>query len=116
VATPSYPETRLVDRVRHSAKTMSSALRFVFRSAAIPRAALASTRVQTRFVLPQRAYASSAGLGKDDIQKRVLDVLKGFERVDQTKVRGRMMVHSNTWTYDRLVDTHSCLRGGPRPR
>lgn len=71
---------------RHSAKTTMSALRFAFRTA-IPRVALASARVQTRFVLPRATYASSAGLSKDDIQKRVLDVLKDFERVDQTKVR-----------------------------
>jgi hypothetical protein len=65
-----------------------SALRFAFR-AAVPRIALAPARLQmqTRFALPRATYASSAGLSKDDIQKRVLKVLEDFERVDKTKVR-----------------------------
>jgi NADH dehydrogenase (ubiquinone) 1 alpha/beta subcomplex 1 len=41
--------------------------------------------------LPARAqavrfYAASAGLSKDDITKRVMDVLKEFEKVDGVKV------------------------------
>jgi NADH dehydrogenase (ubiquinone) 1 alpha/beta subcomplex 1 len=65
-----------------------SALRFAFRGAAATRLALApATRVQTRFALPPRAsFASAAGLPRETIEKRVLDVLKGFERVDPAKV------------------------------
>ena len=33
-----------------------------------------------------RFYAASSGLNKDDITKRVMDVLKEFEKVDGVKV------------------------------
>jgi hypothetical protein len=64
-----------------------SAFRFALRGAALSRTAFTPLRVQSRFALPSRAtYASAAGLNKEEISKRVLQVLKGFERVDQTKV------------------------------
>ena len=37
--------------------------------------------------LPPSHYAAAAGLSKQDIETRVLDVLKGFEKVDGSKVR-----------------------------
>ncbi|KAJ8596959.1 acyl carrier protein [Rhizopogon salebrosus TDB-379] len=41
----------------------------------------------TRQTLALRAnYSSAAGLSKEDIQKRVLDVLKGFEKVKADKL------------------------------
>ena len=46
-------------------------------SAAIPR--------QT-WLLQRAAFSAAAGLTREDITTRVLDVLKGFEKVDQTKV------------------------------
>lgn len=38
--------------------------------------------------LAARGYAAAAGLSKDDITVRILDVLKSFEKVDSSKVRG----------------------------
>jgi hypothetical protein len=96
VSVPEKPEDALASATCTSSpsthpKTMS-ALRFAFRGAAVSRAAFAPARIQTRFALPQRAtYASAAGLAKEDITNRILTVLKGFERVDQTKVRVRVM-------------------------
>jgi NADH dehydrogenase (ubiquinone) 1 alpha/beta subcomplex 1 len=44
--------------------------------------------------LSARGYAASAGLSKDDISSRVLEVMKTFEKVDGGKVgqllEGRM--------------------------
>jgi NADH dehydrogenase (ubiquinone) 1 alpha/beta subcomplex 1 len=38
--------------------------------------------------LPLRSgYAAAAGLSRDAIERRVLNVLKGFEKVDPAKVR-----------------------------
>jgi hypothetical protein len=34
-----------------------------------------------------RGYAAAAGISKEDIQSRVLDVMKTFEKVDGGKVR-----------------------------
>ncbi|KAF5374951.1 hypothetical protein D9758_000196 [Tetrapyrgos nigripes] len=42
---------------------------------------------RTTTQLPLRAaYSAPAGLSKDNIESRVLDVLKGFEKVDQSKL------------------------------
>ena len=39
------------------------------------------------FFRPQRAaFSAAAGLSKEDIQARILDVLKAFEKVSQDKV------------------------------
>ena len=49
------------------------------------RLALAIPRIQNP--IPWRAsFSASAGLTKDVIETRVLDVLKGFEKVNQSKV------------------------------
>jgi NADH dehydrogenase (ubiquinone) 1 alpha/beta subcomplex 1 len=41
----------------------------------------------TRTHLVQRAaFSAEAGLSRDDIQSRVFEVLKGFEKVDSAKV------------------------------
>ncbi|OSX67442.1 hypothetical protein POSPLADRAFT_1037995 [Postia placenta MAD-698-R-SB12] len=67
-----------------------SFFRLAARSVARPRLVLAP-RVAT--ALPQRsrvlqyaAYSASAGLSKGDITARVIDVLKGFEKVDPAKL------------------------------
>ncbi|KAH9898018.1 acyl carrier protein [Cubamyces lactineus] len=52
------------------------------RSVAAPRIALAA---RTRFV-PCAAFSAAAGLSKEEITQRVLDVLKGFEKVDPSKL------------------------------
>lgn len=54
----------------------------IARQAVAPRVAV----VAPRFA-PVRFYAASAGLSKSDIEARVVDVLKTFEKVDPSKVR-----------------------------
>ncbi|GAK61862.1 acyl- carrier protein [Moesziomyces antarcticus] len=51
------------------------------RAAPVARAAA----VAPRFT-PVRFYAASAGLSKSDIESRIVDVLKTFEKVDPSKV------------------------------
>ena len=47
-----------------------------------------SAAIPGRTWLPQRAaFSAAAGLTKEEITTRVLDVLKGFEKVDPKKVR-----------------------------
>ena len=61
-----------------------SLIRLAARNLARPRLAFAAPRIQNS--VPWRAGSSAAGLTKDDIQKRVIDVLKGFEKVNPSKV------------------------------
>jgi hypothetical protein len=93
-------------------KTAMSAIRFAIRGATLSRAAFVPMRTQARWSLPQRAtFASAAGLNKDDISKRVLNVLKGFERVDATKVCSRAIgrKYCESYVYV-LAHTDRCLR------
>lgn len=50
-------------------------------------APVARAAVVTPRFTPVRFYAASAGLSKSDIETRVVDVLKTFEKVDPSKVR-----------------------------
>lgn len=74
-----------------SSSTMSflrAALQSSLRSSrvlAIPRISY-SLRSQA-IVLQRATFASQPTLTKEDIQSRVIDVLKGFEKVDAAKVR-----------------------------
>ena len=69
-----------------------SFLRVAFRG---PAASFARSRISAsaaaiprRTWLPQRAaFSAAAGLTKENITTRVLDVLKGFEKVDPAKAR-----------------------------
>ncbi|KDQ63635.1 hypothetical protein JAAARDRAFT_29661 [Jaapia argillacea MUCL 33604] len=62
--------------------------RFAIRTATratYPRLSLAVA--SRRSVFPQRAaFSAAAGLSKPDIESRILDVLKGFEKVDPAKL------------------------------
>ncbi|KAJ7293667.1 acyl carrier protein [Mycena rebaudengoi] len=51
---------------------------------ALPRHALTLPRRQVQ--LPSRAYSAAGGLSPEIIQKRIFEVLKGFEKVDPSKV------------------------------
>ncbi|GBE78220.1 acyl carrier protein [Sparassis latifolia] len=62
-----------------------SFLRLAVRSVARPRLAVALPQKPTR-VLRYAAYSAAAGLSKEQITTRVLDVLKGFEKVDLVKL------------------------------
>ena len=61
------------------------------RQAFVARPAVAAWRVQQ-----QRGYAAAAGLSKEAIETRVLDVLKSFEKVKPEKVCAGMI--SDIWT------------------
>ena len=68
-----------------------SFLRLAVRSVALPRYSLMQSRMER--VLPFRAsFSAAAGLTKEGIQTRVLDVLKGFEKVDPAKVRSELFL------------------------
>ncbi|KIK71091.1 hypothetical protein GYMLUDRAFT_33217 [Collybiopsis luxurians FD-317 M1] len=62
-----------------------SLLRIAARSSILPRMAVGASRRTTQ-QLPFRSFSAAAGLSKSDIELRVLDVLKGFEKVDQAKL------------------------------
>lgn len=55
---------------------------------AVARSSVIAARpvAQTQRIAGQRWYAASAGLDKEQITSRVLEVLKGFEKVDGGKV------------------------------
>jgi len=64
-----------------------SFLRLAFRTSVLTRSRLATTTVPSRTWLSPRApFSAAAGLSKQDITTRVLDVLKGFEKVDHAKL------------------------------
>ncbi|KAH7334578.1 acyl carrier protein-like protein [Rhizoctonia solani] len=61
----------------------------LFRRSAFNLARTASIPARTTVMRPAfavRSYAAASGLSKDDIQARVLDVLKGFEKIDAAKL------------------------------
>ncbi|KAG5641068.1 hypothetical protein DXG03_006272 [Asterophora parasitica] len=62
-----------------------SFLRLAARSSALPRFAWTASRVQ-RSIIQRAAFSAAAGLSRDAIQSRVLEVLKGFEKVDPAKL------------------------------
>ncbi|EIM92648.1 acyl carrier protein [Stereum hirsutum FP-91666 SS1] len=64
-----------------------SFVRLALRSAARPTlAARALPRTQFPRFAPRAAFSAAAGLSKGEIETRVLDVLKGFEKVDPAKL------------------------------
>ena len=74
---------KTTDMFRIAARNFASRnLGVAARSVVTPRLALAA---RTQWV-PRAAYSAAAGLSKEDITTRVLDVLKSFEKVDGSKV------------------------------
>ena len=63
-----------------------SFFRLAVRSVARPRMAVAVMPSVRSRILQKAAYSAAAGLSKEQISTRVLDVLKGFEKVDPAKV------------------------------
>ncbi|PWN51219.1 acyl carrier protein [Violaceomyces palustris] len=60
----------------------------LLRAARAPMVASRVTPFQSRAIAPiaARFYASGPGLSQQDIQSRIVDVLKSFEKVDPSKV------------------------------
>lgn len=65
------------------------------------RASYSVTTFRDKRIVPARpalraSYSASAGgLSRDVIQTRILDVLKGFEKVDQSKVAALLKSHAH---------------------
>ena len=76
----------LIGRVRafFFLATMSF-IRLATRAAFSPRYHWAAPRLRNHLV-PRAGFSAPAGLSRDVIQSRVLEVLKGFEKVDPAKV------------------------------
>lgn len=77
--------------LRHTLAHKMSFLRVAFRGPAASfarnRVPISAAVIPRRTWLPQRAaFSAVAGLTKEEITTRVFDVLKGFEKVDPTKV------------------------------
>ena len=65
--------------------------RLLSRTATLSRGAWSSRLLPAR---PLRApYSAAAGLSRDTIQTRILDVLKGFEKIDHAKVVSLFIHH-----------------------
>lgn len=74
-----------LDSKRAFLTKIMSFVRLAARSLARPRLALVVPRIQPS--IPWRAgFATAAGLTKENIEKRILDVLKEFEKVNASKV------------------------------
>ncbi|KAH0590143.1 hypothetical protein H2248_000320 [Termitomyces sp. 'cryptogamus'] len=71
-----------------------SFIRLASHASALPRFARTVPRVQRQLV--QRAmFSAQAGLSRDVIQSRVLEVLKGFEKVDPAKLSVTSRFHED---------------------
>ncbi|THV04859.1 acyl carrier protein [Dendrothele bispora CBS 962.96] len=62
-----------------------SLFRVAARTSFLSRQALRVSRPTTQLSL-RAAYSAAAGLSKENVEARVMDVLKGFEKVDQSKL------------------------------
>lgn len=98
-------------------QTMSF-LRPAFRTVLRPRrvVTLPSTKVACRpqiFAIQRAAYSASAGLSSSDIQTRILDVLKSFEKVDPGKVSLNFDHGNSIQTLFSSVGYHFDFRGRP---
>jgi NADH dehydrogenase (ubiquinone) 1 alpha/beta subcomplex 1, acyl-carrier protein len=77
---------------RLSLRTAASASASMASRAAAPAAARMLVAPSTQMQLPafaaisRRTYASGGGLSQQDIQSRIVEVLKSFEKVDPAKV------------------------------
>jgi hypothetical protein len=65
-------------------RSQSSISRSIYRNAQSQ--SLRITPVLSAFQ-PSRSYASHAGLAKDEVQGRILDLLKGFDKVSSSEFR-----------------------------
>lgn len=59
--------------------------------------------VSTKFV---RAYSAAASLSRDDIQSRIFEILKGFDKVDATKVGLLRKYHAVSYPLQVAASSH----------
>jgi hypothetical protein len=83
----TYVEQKLLTQITlyHTLYKMLRAILPTLRTA-LPRPVVARAIALPARPQAIRFYAASSGLNKDDITKRVMDVLKEFEKVDGVKV------------------------------
>ena len=126
-ATPGAELNRFASSISRDACWLSlllalvkmSFLRLAFRNVARPRlafsaAAIPSTRSR---ILQSASYSAAAGLDKEQITARVLDVLKGFEKVKQDKVRIPSTLKAvSTRSWSAIAHPAGGFRRGPWPR
>jgi hypothetical protein len=96
-----------------------SFLRLAVRNVARQRVTSAAPALAARTSFLQRAqYSAAAGLNKEQITTRVLELLKGFEKVKQEKVRHIYAATDTATEYITSGPAHSdrFLREGPRLR
>lgn len=60
----------------------------LYRSAVLAKNAAVAPRVSVAMNFA-RMYSAGAGLARSDVEKRVLDILAGFNKVDANKVKNR---------------------------
>lgn len=83
---------RRVTQLILTTSTKMSFFRLATRS--LSRSALVSSRIPSHYI-PRARYSASAGPSRETIQARILDVLKGFEKVNQAKVcHSPILLHS----------------------
>ena len=96
-----------------------SFLRLAVRNVVRQRVAFATPALTARTSFLQRAqYSAAAGLSKEQITARVLELLKGFEKVKQEKVHSKCISAcvSNSQCLVPPAHPYRILRRGPRPR
>lgn len=95
-----------------------SFIRLAARNLARPCLAFAVPRTQNS-ILWRAGFSAAAGLTKDVIETRVLDVLKGFEKVDSGKVLFELSFSCFYWDLMRVfasADYYLVIYGRPWSR
>lgn len=75
-----------------------SFIRLATRAVFSPRYHWAAPRLRNQLV-SRAGFSSAAGLSRDVIQSRVLEVLKGFEKVDPAKVNFELCFHRGKFDF-----------------
>ena len=89
--------------------------RLALRSLSRPRPTFAVSK-QTVCRMHRANYSTAPGLSQNDVQTRVLDVLKGFEKIDPLKVCTVISPSlSRSTNFVRLALYVGLFRGGPWP-
>jgi hypothetical protein len=79
-----------------SSNLKMSFLRLVARTVAAPRARVQHMPIQ---FLSRVNYSAAAGLSREKIEARVLDVLKGYEKVDLSQVSHGFLISFSVLTW-----------------
>lgn len=78
-----------------------SLFRFLPRAAAVSRVARCTQTIQGRW-MPRAMYSGGGALPRDVITARVLETLKGYEKIDPVKVWSLLIAKSVLLTFRRV--------------